>query len=161
MRKESNSEPIVPVKLGNDGIAYIKSRLEKAGNLSALVNSQFAASGEVFAPFPQGTDIGRAKRFEHGSYLPTAEIYAWLATHIRAVCGDKGCQLVFEDVWMQQKDMAKRKKPGMFFHDSRVYYLLEGDDIASLLAAGSTAVSSFFPYRFCYQPCYRGASYSR
>jgi hypothetical protein len=141
---------IKPVDLGTAGISYIKSRLEKAGDLSSLVDKLFGTTGEVFSPLPKNINFDRAIQFERGGYFPTSDIQQWLANHIETIWGND-CQLVFEDVWMQQTDML-RKKPGMFFHNSKVYYLLKSDDVLSSLQAGVTAVSSFFLTGFVISP---------
>jgi hypothetical protein len=61
---------VVPVDLGQTGVAYVESQLEKAGPLAALVAQQIIGQGSSFTALEKGETLESALQFRTGTFRP-------------------------------------------------------------------------------------------
>jgi hypothetical protein len=134
---------IKTIQLGEAGITYIQSQLDKAGPLSRVVLQLFGNRGTCLASLPVGTKLERAKQFDTGGLMSMDDYYPWFSNYITSYWGNK-CRLLFEDPWMKLEDFKKLPPKGSYFTaDSVMYYTPRKPDYISMLEAGVLEVRSF------------------
>lgn len=144
---------VAPVNLGQAGIAFMRSKLDRGRPLSSATVKSFGAKGVSFSLLPAGTTIEQATQFDTSVQLPMRASYPWLADYISAHWGGRGYALVFEDPWMEPSDFAIRPPNQPHFTSNGImYYMPQGNTALAALDAGATAVRSWLKLGFVISP---------
>jgi len=133
--ESDRSAKIGLMDLGQPGISYVKSALDRGGPLAALVTKLFEGHGKSFAALEEGTTLERAKQFEVGTFMPTAAIRKRLADYMESKWGAK-TQLIFGDPWLKASDFKEHPRQPYFFSDNTPYYVPQGSDLYTVLTEG-------------------------
>jgi hypothetical protein len=72
--------PLVELDLGQEGLDFVRHRLEGGRTLSRHLRSEDLSTGEVVTHLPEGTSFAEAKQFEYGGKLPTPPRETWTKT---------------------------------------------------------------------------------
>lgn len=119
------------MNLGQEGLAYVASRLTGELGLCAKLSRQLERGGGVLAPLPATTSPDRALQFKAGGLMSWGETCVWFEREIEQLSGrTANGSLVFQDVWFRAQDTVGEEHNGLYFDgQSNVYYILGPHEI--------------------------------
>jgi hypothetical protein len=124
-----------PLDLGEAGITYVKSCLEKAGKgLSDQLLALPLAAGSAYTILPEGISLNRAKHFATGGIMSMDNAQNWLAHHVTTLASHHPNNMViFQDAWGAKptEPNIDKKRSLKFFDRSSVYYFVGGPSMTT------------------------------
>jgi len=115
---------LTEVDLGEEAIAFLRSRLLQGNTLSASLLQMPLESGRIVALLPANTDPGAARRFDVGGVTRRIEAVQHLAGLVSDYLGREGFRItVLEDALARPSDPFLTSTGAPFFvYREEVYY---------------------------------------
>jgi hypothetical protein len=135
------------INLGEEGLELLASSLRGELGLCSKLARELEQGGDVFAPLPEGTSLGRALQCKWGGLTSWHETSMWFERELEQLRGrtDNG-SLVFQDVWFTPQDPVRGGYDGVLFDQSSVYFILGAHDINA--AAISETIRRMNSFKF-------------